>query len=73
MADTLWTIQELADYLRYTKSTVATMLSRDPDKLPPKVHGLGHPRWNPDAVRLWTLDQSRPKPRRGRPRKIVGL
>ncbi len=69
----LWTIDDLAEYLVYSRSTVASMLSRTPDKLPPKVGGLGHPRWDPDAVRQWSLDQSRSKIRRGRPRKIVPL
>jgi hypothetical protein len=72
--ETLWTIRELAAYLCYKPPTVATLLSRDPGRLPPRVAALGHPRWHPATVRAWAAQQSAPIPaarRAGRPRKAV--
>lgn len=66
----LWTISELARFLGYAKTTVARMVSTDPAKLPPRVAHLHLPRWNPETVRLWTLQANRAEHRRGRPRQI---
>lgn len=56
--DKLWTQRELAAYLAYTESTIARMVSQQPDRLPPRVKGLGKPRWHPEIVKQWTLSQS---------------
>ena len=56
--DKLWTIRELATYLVYTESTIARMASQQSDRLPPRVSGLGKPRWDPEVVKQWTLKQS---------------
>lgn len=69
----LWTARELAAYLCYSEGTVARMVSQSPEKLPPRVMGLGKPRWHPDQVEKWVLEQSQPNINRrcGRPRNIV--
>lgn len=66
----LWTVIELGDHLGYSPKTIATMLSRSPDKLPPRVSALSKPRWDPEAVVLWVAQHSRPSlvRRGGRPR-----
>ena len=73
MPDALWTVTELAEYLRYSPRTVATHLSRSPEKLPPRVVAFDRPRWEPSLVMEWVLEQSKPKNRGGRPRKINPL
>lgn len=69
----LWTLRELAAYLAYTESTVARMVSHQPDRLPPRVKGLGKPRWHPDVVKQWALDRSTSEvnARVGRKREII--
>lgn len=64
----LWTARELAVYLAVSPRTVATLLSTHPARLPPKVAALGPPRWAPEVVHMWVMDQSRPAARVGRPR-----
>jgi hypothetical protein len=63
MADTienrLWTIRELAAYLNYQESTLAGMVTKNPERLPPRVAALGRPRWEPGVVRDWATQQSR--------------
>jgi predicted DNA-binding transcriptional regulator AlpA len=68
----LWSCRELAAYLRYSESTIARMVSRHPEKLPPRVASLGRPRWDPEIVRQWVRDSSRPRAKVGRPRAIAG-
>lgn len=67
----LWGVLELAAFFNYSPKTVTTLLSRSPEKLPPRVSLLSKPRWDPGVVRQWTLEHSRPVPvkRVGRPRK----
>lgn len=69
----LWTAADLAVYLCYQESTVARMVSQCPHKLPPRVAGLGKPRWHPEQVEKWALEQSMPEinRRRGRPRNPI--
>lgn len=69
----LWTARELAAYLRYSEGTIARMVSQCPDKLPPRITGLGKPRWHPHMVEKWVLEQSQPSINRraGRPRNVV--
>lgn len=66
----LWTVRELAQYLNYQESSVRTLSSTAPERLPPKVPGLGRPRWNPETVRKWALTPEVivQKKRPGRPR-----
>lgn len=66
----LWTVRELAQYLNYQESSVRTLSSTAPERLPPKVPGLGRPRWNPETVRKWALTPEVivQKKRHGRPR-----
>lgn len=66
----LWTVRELARYLNYQESSVRTLSSTAPERLPPKVPGLGRPRWNPETVRKWALTPEVivQKKRSGRPR-----
>ena len=68
----LWTIRELAQYLNYAESTVARMVSQCPTQLPPRVHGLGKPRWVPRIAEQWSINRSEPEinKRLGRPRYI---
>ncbi|WP_242012009.1 MerR family transcriptional regulator [Acetobacter oeni] len=68
MSDTLWTARELAEYLRYQESTIRRLASQHPDRLPPRVAGVGRPRWNPETVRRWASMPAPDRPRRGRPR-----
>lgn len=42
-ADRLWTVTELADFLRFSPRTVATFLSKSPDRLPPRVAAFARP------------------------------
>jgi len=64
----LWTIRDLAAYLNYQESTIASMISRCPEKLPPRVASLGKPRWEPDTVRQWAKHDVRSPSKKGRPR-----
>ena len=70
--DKLWTQRDLAAYLAYTESTIARMVSQQPDKLPPRVAGLGKPRWHPEVVKQWAFNQSTGIVRchTGRPRMV---
>ena len=70
MDDKLWTVTELAEFMRMTPASVATIRSRAPDRLPPPIAATGRPRWYPPAVMAWCQEQSRPlKGKGGRPRK----
>jgi hypothetical protein len=64
----LWTITELSAFLGYKIATVRTLLSRQPERLPPRVAALSMPRWDEGIVRDWAVQQSRPPVRVGRPR-----
>jgi predicted DNA-binding transcriptional regulator AlpA len=70
MADSLWTPEQLAAFLGYSETTVTRMVSSAPDRLPPRVAGLGRPRWLPSVVLAWCAAQSRAAPKGGRPRKV---
>lgn len=69
--DRLWTARDLARFLVYSESTVARMVSQEPEKLPPRVAGLGRPRWDTETVRRWVAEQSQGRGRGGRPRRAV--
>jgi hypothetical protein len=73
LPDTLWTIADLARFLRFSESTVRSMNSRSPERLPPRVRYLAHPRWNPDVVREWSRQTAVTKAKGGRPRKTPVL
>lgn len=66
----LWTCRDLARYLKYQEATVQKLSSTAPERLPPKVPGLGRPRWNPETVRKWALTPEvvQKKQKAGRPR-----
>ncbi|MGX7344786.1 hypothetical protein ACWM9A_02525 [Acetobacter pasteurianus] len=67
----LWTARELARFLQYQESTITRWVSMYPEKLPPRVSGLGRPRWSPETVRRWVNTTAQPQKRRsGRPRQI---
>lgn len=71
--DRLWTARELAAFLGYSESTVTRMVSRAPEKLPPRVAPLGRPRWLPSAALAWVKENTGPiaiggRRRGGRPR-----
>lgn len=68
LSDRLWTTRELAAYLNYQESTVAAMVSRSPEKLPPRVASLGKPRWEPGVVRAWASRAAHTQAKKGRPR-----
>ena len=65
--------RELAQFIGYSESTITRMVSRAPDKPPPRVAVLSRPRWDPDIVRKWVVEASRPQTqaRMGRPRNRV--
>ena len=66
----LWTVADLARYLRYAESTITSMVSRSPERLPPRAP-THMPRCNPETVRAWSMGPSpRPYPKRGRPRNV---
>lgn len=68
----LWTARELAAFLGLSQESVQRMASSKPDRLPPRVAGLGRQRWVPDVCRRWALENSVPtgQPRKpGRPRR----
>jgi hypothetical protein len=70
--ETLWTSKELAVFLGYSPTSVARMVTKSPNRLPPRVAGLGRPRWAPSVVRQWVIDQSTPAVlgvKLGRPRR----
>ncbi|RYY22501.1 MAG: hypothetical protein EOP62_23035 [Sphingomonadales bacterium] len=67
--DNLWTARELSRFLQYSESTICRLVSQDPSKLPPRVGGLGRPRWVPEVARAWALENSiPPRGAGGRPR-----
>ena len=67
----LWTHKELAKYLGYAPTTIQSMVTQKPDSLPPRVAGLGRPRWEPSVVRDWVIAQSvsAGQKKSGRPRR----
>lgn len=71
----LWGTDELAVFLRYKPSTIASLCSRSPEKLPPRVRGTSQPRWEPSVCKDWAVRQSAPelasKRKGGRPRNPV--
>jgi predicted DNA-binding transcriptional regulator AlpA len=71
--DRLWGIRELAAYLNYQESTLAGMVTKSPERLPPRVAPLGRPRWDPAAVRAWVASHSRQPAKKGRPRSAPTL
>lgn len=67
----LWTPRELSKFLGYCESTICRMVSQCPEKLPPRVAGLGRPRWLPEVAREWARTSSSPPLNRaGRPRNV---
>lgn len=60
---------DLAEYLRVSKATITTRLSRDPQSLPKAldIPGMKGPRWRTEDVEAW-LDRVTNQPRLGRPR-----
>jgi predicted DNA-binding transcriptional regulator AlpA len=69
--ESLWKNKDLAAFLGYSETSVARMVTKTPDRLPPRVAGLGHPRWAPSVVRQWVIDRSVSgafPAKRGRPR-----
>ena len=72
----LWTVAELAVYLRCSTRTVAETLKQHPERLPPRVRAWeSKPLWHEQVVRTWAVQQSAVPsayiPRRpGRPRKL---
>ncbi|WP_086645035.1 hypothetical protein [Acetobacter sp. DsW_063] len=73
MSDALWTSRELAAFLRYQESTVRRLVSQHPERLPPRVAGLGRPRWDAETVRRWASMPAASGARRGRPRVVPGF
>lgn len=74
--ETLWTNADLAKYLGYSVTSVARMVTKSPNRLPPRVAGLGRPRWAPSVVRQWVIDQSTPAvpgAKLGRPRRTPNV
>lgn len=72
--DRLWTARDLAAFLCYSETTVARMVTQEPEKLPPRIGPLGRPRWLPSVAIRWARENSTPIPaagvvRRGRPRR----
>lgn len=66
----LWDAEDLARFLGLALSTVLSMTSRCPDRLPPRVAALHAPRWLPSVVLAWAEKQSGPTRRKGgRPRR----
>lgn len=65
----LWTAAELAAFLGLAHRTVPVLLSRSPERLPPRVAGITSPRWVPAVCQEWAVRQSGPTKRKaGRPR-----
>ncbi|WP_080402176.1 hypothetical protein [Burkholderia ubonensis] len=69
--ENLWSYKELAAFLGYSPASVQSMVSQRAEQLPPRVAGLGRPRWVPSIVRAWVIEQSTrfPKAKAGRPRR----
>ncbi len=65
----LWTADDLATYMSLSRTTILTLRSRNPMRLPPPVNEEGRPRWHPQTVRDWFAKRSRPKA--GRPRSVI--
>jgi hypothetical protein len=65
----LWTAAELAAFLGFRPHTIANMLCRSPERLPPRVTAIASPRWVPAVCQEWATRQSAPAKRNaGRPR-----
>ncbi len=75
--DALWSARELAAFLNYRESSISSMLSKRPDRLPPRVAALGRPRWSPEVVRAWVKEQTAAGAAvaapSGRPRRTVSI
>lgn len=72
--DRLWTPADLARWLGYAESTVVHMVSKRPDRLPPRVPNLHRPRWLPATCREWAAGRAEAAPQTrkpGRPRRRV--
>lgn len=69
--DRLWTCRDLAHYLNYQEATVQKLSSTAPERLPPRVAKLGRPRWHPEIVYKWVIENSNlSRQRLGRPRQV---
>ena len=81
--ESLWTIEDLAAYLRRAVATIYSDLGRAQERVPPPLprRGGGGLRWDPDQVRDWVRGEDNPpppappagtpprRPKRGRPTK----
>lgn len=65
----LWTADDLAAYMCLSRTTIFTLRSRDPMRLPPPVNDTGRPRWHPQTAKDWFAKKARPKV--GRPRSAI--
>ena len=68
MTEALWTPDDLARFLGLRPSSIPSMVSRTPERLPPRVATLTAPRWVPDVCRAWAERNSGVKRKGGRPR-----
>ncbi|CAK7192410.1 hypothetical protein COMNV_00606 [Commensalibacter sp. Nvir] len=67
----IWTVKELAQFLRKAPSTIQSELSRHPEVFPPRIKGFKRPRWDKDIAMQWFKEQSiGARKFVGRPRKI---
>ena len=67
--DDLWDAARLGQFLGLSASTVVTLSSRSPERLPPRVAAMHSPRWMPEIVRSWAMKSSGVGRRKGgRPR-----
>lgn len=55
----LWDRKALAEFIGYSEATIQTMATKQPERLPPRVAGLGRPRWVPSVVRAWVVAKVR--------------
>lgn len=51
----LWTIYELARFMRLSPATVQAKASRAPGTLPPRVGHMRSLRWVPSVCREWVM------------------
>ncbi|QNT77596.1 hypothetical protein JGUZn3_11690 [Entomobacter blattae] len=71
MSESLWTIKELADFLKCSQKTIYKYRCKTPEKLPPCVPNIQFLRWDEKTVKEFYRNTTNDKAiKMGRPRSI---
>lgn len=57
--EAIWTPAQVAKVIGYATETVRHYSTQHPERLPPRIAGMAHPRWLRSVVLKWLKDRSR--------------